>query len=367
MCIAYIQYPRAHSPPEALQMVLRRVKGRSVWIYQSEVNGKTWSRSTGQTDKKLALKEIPRLKEIAESYRIDPRDPLTLSNAIKAEVQRLKIDVSPNQGERVEFSLKNFLNYAGDIKLEKITTELLERFQRYRLKKKMSLSTVNRELIYLVRMLRINGFHIQKPSPKPGKVTGQRALTNDELAKFFEACPARLKPLYLLMLATGARQAELVPSPIMSTHKPLLKSEVDFEHSLIRLRTAKQREGAAKANPKVRVIPLPDWVIEPLKWQMARSKTAFVFKRLFAACRQFDDILKKAGIPKYDALGQKLTGHSFRHTYATLMAEMVGHNAFALKAALGHTRISTTERYCHPTAPILEIALPEPKKEVPRD
>lgn len=342
-------------------MVLRRMKGRNVWIYQTEVNGKTWSRSTGQTDKKRALKEIPRLKEMAESYRIDPRDPLTLSNAIKAEVQRLKIDVSPLQSERVEFSLKNFLNYAGDIKLERITTELLEKFQRYRLKTR-SLGTVNRELIYMIRMLRVNGFHVQKPTPKPGKVTAQRALTNEELAKFFEACPARLKPLYLLMLATGARQAELVPSP-MSTHKPLLKTEVDFEHSLIRLRTAKQRQGAAKANPKVRVIPLPEWVIEPLKSQMKRSKTAFVFKRLFAACRQFDDVLKKAGIPKYDALGQKLTGHSFRHTYATLMAEMVGHNAFALKAALGHNRISTTERYCHPTAPILEIALPEPKKD----
>jgi integrase len=137
----------------------------------------------------------------------------------------------------------------------------------------------------------------------------------------------------------------------------MLKSEVDLgEKLVIRLRTAKQREGMAKTQPKVRVIPLPEWVIQPLGNQIKRMAGEFVFPFLINPARQFDRILKQAGIPKFDALGHKLTGHSFRHTYATLMAESIGHNSFILKAILGHERISTTERYCHPTAPVLTVA-----------
>ena len=62
-------------------------------------------------------------------------------------------------------------------------------------------------------------------------------------------------------------------------------------------------------------------------------------------------------ISKIDELGRKLTAYSFRHTYATLLAEHVGHNPFILKEVLGHSRLSMTERYCHPTAPSLELAL----------
>jgi len=48
-----------------------------------------------------------------------------------------------------------------------------------------------------------------------------------------------------------------------------------------------------------------------------------------------------------------LTICSFRHTYATLMAQAVGNNPFLLKEVLGHRRIATTEQYCHPEAPVL--------------
>lgn len=83
---------------------------------------------------------------------------------------------------------------------------------------------------------------------------------------------------------------------------------------------------------------------------------------MFNSRRDFDLVIKKAGIPKKDALGQKVTAHSFRHTYATVMAEAIGHNAFLLKEILGHKRLSTTEGYCHPTAPMMPIELPKKLK-----
>ena len=61
---------------------------------------------------------------------------------------------------------------------------------------------------------------------------------------------------------------------------------------------------------------------------------------------------------KIDIRGRKLTSHSFRHTYATLMAEAVGSNPFVLKQLLGHAQLSTTDRYCHvaPVAQVIDIS-----------
>lgn len=102
-------------------------------------------------------------------------------------------------------------------------------------------------------------------------------------------------------------------------------------------------------------------------WPLSIEKDAFtstppvlvVFKPLANSSRDFDVILKRAGIPKVDALGRKATAHSFRNTYATLMAERTGHNPFVLKEILGHKCLSTTERYCHLTAPSLPISWQE--------
>ncbi|NQU45174.1 site-specific integrase [bacterium] len=83
-----------------------------------------------------------------------------------------------------------------------------------------------------------------------------------------------------------------------------------------------------------------------------------VFPEVKNLFRHFDRLLKVARISKIDSLGRKLTAHSFRHTFATLMAESVGHNPFVLKQLLGHSQISTTHRYCHPkaAAPVIDIS-----------
>jgi hypothetical protein len=68
-------------------------------------------------------------------------------------------------------------------------------------------------------------------------------------------------------------------------------------------------------------------------------------------CRITTEVLKAARIEKHDALGRKATLHSFRHTYATLAAEAVGHNPFLVQKMLGHKHSGTTAQYCHPECP----------------
>jgi len=336
-------------------MSLRRIKGKNVWIFQTEIDGKTWSRSTGQTNKKLALKEVTKLKALADSMRTKNIVCNKLSHAIAQEIKRAKREVSQQRADRVEDALENLKKRVGDVLIEKIDTRMLETYQVDRLQV-VAKTTVGLEIGYILRMLRRQGFHVAKPSNKQGDITYQRHFTNDEIKRFFVACPARLKLLYQMLLVSGARQSELVPSD-RSLHTPLLKSDVNLDAHTVKIRTAKQRRGA---KPKIRLIKLPEWVIEPLREHLEGiPDDGYVFKPLANSARDFDAILEKAKIPKIDPTGAKVTSHSFRHSYATLMSEALGGNAFLLKEVLGHCQISTTERYTHPTAPQLDIAFPE--------
>ena len=96
--------------------------------------------------------------------------------------------MSPRQARRNHVCLKNFLTWLGrDIELSRIDTDMLERYQRDRLRT-AAVATVNQELYAICNMLRQNKFRVDKPRYKPGKKTEQRDFTEDELQKFFAAC-----------------------------------------------------------------------------------------------------------------------------------------------------------------------------------
>ncbi len=99
--------------------------------------------------------------------------------------------------------------------------------------------------------------------------------------------------------------------------------------------------------------------MEQVQHQAQGQGLETVFEPMWSLCHRFDRIITKAKIAKKDVLGRKLTAHSFRHTFATMMAESVGHNPFVVKQILGHRQITTTDRYCHPTAEAQVIDLAE--------
>jgi integrase len=342
-----------------------------MWIFQCQVNGRTWNRSTGETNRKRAEAKIPELQRLAELHRKLPKDISNLKAAIIGELNRVEKTVSEHEAQRLDFALRKFAEWAGDVALEIITTRMLEDYQIHR-SRKAALNTINREIHSVLRLLRRNGFMVQKPEPIRGRRTRNRAFTAEELERFFQHCNEAQQVLFLLMLTTGARPAELIPSE-RSNHVPLLKSEIDVDKRLIKLRGAKQKVGQKDV---VRLIEVPAELMRDLAVFARKVEGPFVFPRRNSGLKNtFDRILKKAGIEKLDVLGQKLTAHSFRHTYATLMAQAVGNNPFILKQARGHSQISTTDRYCHSQAPavVIDIApymgrVKDPcKKEAPAE
>jgi len=334
-------------------MALFKKKGRNVWIYQTKINGKSWCRSTGETSRKKAKAKVPELRKLAQLHRDAPDGSLKLGNSIVREVARIEADVSKRQADRVDCALRNFLDWAGDVSLERIDENLIEDFQRRR-SKEVARSTVEKEICCIIKMLKENRIQIDKPKPKPGREALNRPFSQDELRRFFLHCPDELRSSFLLMLVTGARPAEIVPS-IRSSHTCLLKKELDVKACTITIRCSKQ---LPNQKDRKRSLKVPQVLVGLLSEISRRTPGDFIFPPIKDLCRRFDRVLKAAGIEKTDALGQKLTAHSFRHTYATFMAEAVGHNPFVLKQVLGHSQISTTDRYCHPTAsvPVIDIS-----------
>jgi len=137
-------------------MALRKMPGSNAWVYQCKIDNRTWTRSTGRTDRKEAEKEIPRLRRLAQLLRSQPSGSLKLSKAIVQEAARVEADVSGLEAKRVLYALRNFLQFAGDILLDRIEAVLVEDYQRHRLSK-VSQRTVSMEMSFLLRMLRLRG------------------------------------------------------------------------------------------------------------------------------------------------------------------------------------------------------------------
>ena len=160
--------------------------------------------------------------------------------------------------------------------------------------------------------------------------------------------------MFLFLLCTGARLAEVRPSPC-STHVPLIKKEVNLERGRVKIRTAKLKAGQRS---RERELAIPAELTEALRKQIKSTPGPYVFRQNRSLNQLFDRIIERAGIAKVDELGRKVTTHSFRHTFATLQASMVGFNPFQLKEILGHSDLGMTDRYCHPCteASVIDIS-----------
>lgn len=340
------------------------IKRGKIWHYQVYVPGRgLWKRTTGKTNHRQAEAEARKLYAQALLLSESPEELPTLSKAIVKEVTRVAEQTSERQAERIGINLSNFLAWAGDLTLEKIDTKLLTKYQRYRIQcKKMvnrkgkrvvakcnanvSPSTINREVQSILRLLKENGFPGAKPLPLRGKQQPGRPFSHDELGRFFMVCneypqedPGRYTPLFLLLLCTGARPAELIPSS-RSNHVALLKREIDYKRGTILIRSAKLRRGSRSKSTTLR---LSAEVLAAVKKMAEKTPGAHVFFPLTLNC-VFNRILKKAGITQVDELGEKLTAHSFRHTFGTMLAEQ-GANAFVIQNILRHSDPKMTSRY----------------------
>lgn len=369
------------------------LKVGDTWHYQLTLPGnRKVRRTTRCADYNRAVVKARELYTKMQLLIANSDELPTLSGAVARSILRLEKTISERQAERAGGALRKFQEWAGDCKLEKITTDALEKYMEYRAEKGVvtvkkgkdgtiqksfkgcSTGTLKKDLSFICSMLKEEGYTVEKPKIHIHKETRGRPFTREELRMFLDASskypqgdPGRYTPFWLFLLATGARPAELVPSHLnRSAHIPLLKKEIDLEREQVTIRGAKNKRGE---HSKFTVIPVSRALLELCLEKAPEGE--YVFPS-FDIADAFDSILEltkerdvvndkgkirikaETGIIKVDKLKEKLTAHSFRHTYGTMLAE-AGASAFIIQAILRHADPRMTARYLAHARPQVEV------------
>ncbi|MBC5823364.1 MAG: site-specific integrase [Candidatus Eremiobacteraeota bacterium] len=191
---------------------------------------------------------------------------------------------------------------------------------------------------------------VDKPrtSHKPMKV-----LDAEQTRQFLEAAKFdRLRALYVLALATGMRQGELLGLQWEDVH--LDERSLSVRHTLTRTYGKAREEGKTfeltepKTDAGRRRIDLPNVAVRALKEHRARMLAEGLRASPFVFCsidgnplvkgnvvnRSFRPILKRANLPD-------IRFHDLRHTAATLMLKCNVHPKI-VQSTLGHANVAIT-------------------------
>ncbi len=261
------------------------------------------------------------------------------------------------RGYNVELSiLKVLIEKFGKRKLIEITPEIVENFKRERAAeittrgKARSKSTVNRDVAVLAAVFNLaKDFGEVKNNPVSNVKyytnlnSRDRVLSEDEETVLFEHIDGDINfsRQVEILLYTGMRRGELFK---------IGWRDVDLEEGYINIRKETTKTG------KARIVPMLSNVQKIFRELREagdiQSNSKVFFGEMSAAAKLTSKFRKVC-----DGLGfNDLTVHSLRHTWIT-RAEEEGIRVYAIKAIVGHSQRSMTDRYTHLSKEALKASL----------
>jgi integrase len=231
--------------------------------------------------------------------------------------------------------MKSLVRHFGKMALAEISPYDVERYKEKR-RKTLSGPGINRELAVLKSMLnRAGEWGFAKLTVNPVSKVGyfperqvERILSEEEAARLIEACGRAVRPVVITALNTGMRRGEILE---------LRWENVDFKRRFIRVERSK--------NGRSRKVPMNSTLAAELS-RLRENGTLYVFtqragERLKSIVTAFQTACRHA------AIGH-VRFHDLRHTFATNLV-MNGVDLVTVKEILGHSDISMTVRYSHPS------------------
>ena len=219
-------------------------------------------------------------------------------------------------------------------------------------RKLISAATVNRSLATLRKLLRLaHEWRLINRMPRvrllPGERNREFILTHAQEQLYLEMAPQPLQDVATLILDTGLRIGEALGLEWPDIHmEPASGARFGYLHV---------REG--KSRFARRNVPLTARVRAVLESRKAESRLRWVFAE--AAARPMLnsslDHLQK-GLRETLKMPGEFVLHSLRHTYGTRLGE-AGADAFTIMRLMGHSSVTVSQRYVHPTPEALETAV----------
>ena len=364
-------------------MAVYKQKGSKNWWYKFAWNGEQIRESTKQTSKRvaeqmeaahkaaLAKGEVgirkkhpaPTLSEFADQQFL----PFVESRLSK----RLKTLEYYKNGVR---SLKAFAPLA-DCKLDEITVGAITGFVEKRRCGGLQISSINRLLEVLRRMLRLSAEWgvIEKAPPKvemlPGENERDRVLTHQEEGRYLKAAAtigARIEEAYRQALeGIRAQKGQMPTEPddpflLRDVTTILIDCALRPEESF-RLRWRHVRDGAlhvpyGKTESARRSIPLTPRAAALLEMRSGVSRNQWVFPAPTKSGHIEKSSLRKQHLRALSlAKLEPFALYTFRHTCLTRWAEHM--DPYTLAYLAGHSDFSTTKRYVHPQIETVRAAM----------
>lgn len=244
------------------------------------------------------------------------------------------------------------------LRLDRIDEAAIEEYVQSRLgaksrrKRQLSPATINRELATLRRLLRLaqEWREIQRV-PRIRLLRGERnrefILSHDLELAYLRILPPVLADVATVLLDTGLRLGELLSLEWPQVH---LEPANGAKFGYLTVVSGKSK------SRRSRNVPLTERVVAVLR-RWGPRESGLVFHRgdgkpLSSTLldQQHARAREALKLPKDFVL------HSLRHTYGTRLGE-TGADAFTIMKLMGHSTVTVSQRYVHPTPETLEAAV----------
>jgi integrase len=246
----------------------------------------------------------------------------------------------------------------AEARLDCIDEALIERYVTAR-RAVVQPASCNRELATLRRALRLaEEWKVIVRAPKVRLLKGERqrtfVLNHEDEARYLEACPPLLRDVASVMLDTGLRIGELLN---------LRWEDIRFEPTgAVKFGSVKVRVG--KSQNAQRTLSLTARASAVLFARRKVSKSPYVFPGKSAdtpiLVTSLNHLHSRVREPivngkKVQAFSSEFVLHSLRHTFLTRLGE-AGTDAFTIMRLAGHSSVTVSQRYVHPTLDSCETA-----------
>jgi integrase len=340
-------------------------KTQKVWWYEFEWNGERIRKSTKVKNERTARNiEAAHRTRLAEG-RLDIGQRQEAPTLLEfAEVFERAIETQCADKPATVAFYKSKLAFVlkfepiAAARLDQIDEALIDAYTESRTrqvsnrKRLMSPASVNRELATLRRLLRLaKKRKVIGSVPEVKLLDGEHerefTLNHQQESLYLATVPEWLKNLAVFMLDTGARMKEALGLEWPNVHlQPARGANLGY------VKIAWQTSKGAKT----RNVPLTARVVEMLRL-LGPEKAGYVFHRDDGSQLYQTWVNQShADVRALLKMPAEFVPHTFRHTYGTRLGE-AGAEAFTIMRLMGHSSVTISQRYVHPTPETLERAV----------
>jgi integrase len=339
-------------------------KRGGVWWYEFEFNSERIRRSSQTTNKRVA-------EQVEAAYRtqlakgevgIETRKPVpTLREFGPRFEQEIEIHCAekPNTVEFYRRKLKILLanDTLARMRLNRIEEAAIEAYTQARGRTSsrrnqlFAPGSINRELATLRRLLRLaHEWKLIQRIPRVRLLRGEKnrefVMSHQQEKNYLSVCPPLLCDIATLLVDTGLRLGEALSLAWPQVHlNPANGAKFGYLTVL---------SGKAKSR-KSRNVPLSERVVTILKQQLP-VESGLVFKRKDGSPLRNSDLgHMHASVRALLKLPADCVLHSLRHTFGTRLGE-AGADAFTIMRLMGHSTVTVSQRYVHPSREAVELA-----------